>query len=286
MKRVWLGMLLTVALAHSPAAAVVLRYKYESGEKNRYRDQVAMAFAAETKGEDPVRWQFRSESLLEQKVEKVDGERYQIHYQTLENSSAMQPEDGKAEKSEHLGDPERIKMTSRGRVLERKTLAKDDDSEPGMGYTTKLDEFAIVQQIFDHLEFPERDVNAGDKWEEHIKVDLTPDDPKVRTFEEITAVTRLERLVTINGKVCAELVTDFEVPLRTPKDKESSELGLSLEGTILGHLTTYFDIEGGQSVVELATLGALGKMTMAPSGGQKLTVGGKLKVNIKTVLVD
>ncbi len=277
---------LVVTLAAHGAGAVVLRYQYEQGDQLKYRDQMALAFMADPQGEagDAARFQFRSNSLLQQTVKKVDGDTYTVEYETKENQSEVISGDGETEKSEHTGHPERIKLTSRGRVLERKSLG-DDDNEP-MGYTTKLDEFAIIQQVFDGLTFPEGDVNPGDTWGEPLKIDLTPDDKDLRTIVEIEAKTLFKRLVKVRGELCAELVTDFTIPLKTPKDKESKELQLTIEGEVMGHLTSFFAVEQGHAIVELATLGAVGQMTLRPPGMGKQTVGGKMKIHVKTVLVE
>ncbi|NUP98978.1 MAG: hypothetical protein HUU35_03875 [Armatimonadetes bacterium] len=280
----WWGTLAAVALLQ-PATAVELRYQFEPGEKLVYRDYVAMAFRSEGSGATDSRWQYRSNSRLEQVVKKVDDGVYTIETTTTDNESEIVSADGERNKSEHKGDPERVRMDDRGLVVERKSLG-DEEEEASVGYTTKLDEFAIIQQVFDALTLPADDVDPGATWSKSIKVDLTPDDNSVRTPVEVELKSTFTRIVKVRNEECAELVTDFEVPLKTPKDKEASELRLSISGRLLGHLTTYFSLSRGRALVELATLGAVGEMSIAPPGGERARMGGIMKVNIKTVLED
>lgn len=267
------------------ARAVELRYKYEAGETIVYRDWLAMAFAPQAEGSDgrEGRLQFRSDSLLRQQVKKADSSAYTIEIETTSNSTEVIGPDGKSEKKENLGDPERVRLTHRGKVLDRKNLGKDADEGGDTGFCTLLDEFAIVQQIFDGLLLPEGDVDPGHTWTDTIEVDLTqghPDSTKIKVECQAT----FKRIVVVDGIECAELVTDFKVPLKAPKSKEAKELNLTIDGEILGHLTSYFGIELGRSVVELATIGVNGLMTMEPEGAGKTQFGGRMKVNLKTVL--
>ena len=286
MNKRWALLVLLAGLTVTPSRAVVLRYKFKTGQKLMYRDQLALAFVSDGGPQgDKAKWQYRSDSLLRQTVKKVDSEAVTVDYETVENHTELIHGSGETNKSQNTGHPERVKMTSRGKVVERKQL-DPKDKEPGIGYTTKLDEFAIVQQVFDGLLLPEEDVEPGATWTDTVSVDLTPGDKDVRTPVEVKTEATFKRVVIVRGEECAELVTDFTVPLKTPKDKEAKELNISLEGSIIGHLTSYFAIERGQSVVELATLGALGKMTLQPPGAPKVKLGGRMKINIKTVLEE
>ncbi len=275
--------LLSLALAMPwSARAVELRYKYEAGETIIYRDWLAMAFAPQVEGEEG-RLQFRSESTLRQQIKKAENNAYTIEIETTANRTEVIGPDGKSEKKENLGDPERVRLTSRGKVLERKSLGKSEDEGGETGFCTLLDEFSIVQQVFDGLLLPEGDVEPGHKWTDSIEVDLTDGHPE-STKVKIDCAATFKRLVLIDGVECAEIVTDFKIPLRAPKTKETKELNLTIEGDILGHLTSYFGIELGRSVVELATIGVNGMMEMTPEGAGKTQFGGRMKVNLKTVL--
>lgn len=274
---------LLLCLLAAPADAVLLRYSFEEGETVRYRDRTAMAIVTDGPSGAEAKWQFRSESLLEQKVRDANGA-FVIETETVENKSEVIDADGEKKTSEELGHPERVRLTPRGRVEKRETLGEEDSL--GIGYTTKLNEFAIIQQVFDGLIFPEEEVEPGAEWTESIPVDLTSEDKDLRTPVTVEATTTFKRLVRIRDEECAELVTDFEIPLRTPKDDEAEALNLTIDGRILGHLTTYHSLSRGRSLVELATLGAVGEMTMSPPGIKKAKVGGRMKINIKTVLED
>jgi len=269
-------------LAPWPAHAVELRYKYEAGETIVYRDWLAMAFAP-TSEEGTGRLQFRSESMLRQQIKKADASSYTIEIETTKNTTEVISPEGESETKENLGDPERVRLTTRGKVLERKSLGKEEDDGGDTGFCTLLDEFSIVQQIFDGLLLPEGDVEPGHSWTDTIEVDLTDGHPE-STKVKIDCEATFQRIVVVNGVQCAEIVTDFKIPLRAPKSKEAKELNLTIDGDILGHLTSYFGIELGRSVVELATIGVDGKMIMNPAGAGKTEFGGRMKVNLKTVL--
>ncbi len=283
---IWTGLLLLIAIWATPLRAVELRYKFKLHEKLKYRDSMALAVQNEGMGGSKSRWQYRAESRLVETVKQASDDSYTLEIETVENKSKFTGPDGNTNESEEKGKPERVNMTHRGRVTERKTLGPEDDKQSGMGYTTKLDEFAIIQQVFDGLTLPEGEVEPGATWSDKLTVDLTPDDKKVRTQVEVEAAAEFRRLVTVLGDVCAEIVTDFTVPLKTPKDKESVDLKLAIEGKIIGHMVTYFSVARGRAVVELGTIGVIGEMTMAPEGMGKTTMGGRMKFNLKTVLED
>ena len=281
--RVRLGWLLILAsCAPWPARAVELKYKYEAGETIVYHDWLAMAFAPKIEGEEG-RLQFRSDSMLKQHIKKADDRAYTIEIETTKNQTEVTGPDGKTEQKENLGDPERVRLTPRGKVLERKTLGKDADEGGDTGFCTLLDEFAIVQQIFDGLLLPEGDIDPGHTWTDTIEVDLTQGHPE-STKIKVDCKAEFKRLVMVDGEQCAEIVTDFKIPLKAPKSKEAKELNLTIEGDIFGHLTSYFGVDLGRSLCELATIGVNGKMVMNPAGAGKTEFGGRMKVNLKTVL--
>ncbi len=279
---------LTLALV-APSPAVVLRYKLAGGEKMVYRDQMAMAFSGDGPKGDHSRLQFRSDSRVQQTVRKAEESGFTLDIENLSNKTTVTHDGGKTQHDDQLNPPERVRLTSRGKVLERKTMGKKDkskDGEPSMGFCTKLDELDIVQQVFDGLMLPEGDVEPGAEWTDVIAVDLTPDDKAVRTPVEVKATAAFRRLVKVRGEECAEIETGFEVPLRTPKDSDSKQLNLKIDGTISGLIRSYFSVKRGRTIAETSTVGVVGKMTLAPDGGKSIKLGGRLKLNTKTVLED
>ncbi len=278
--------LLLIALLAPGARAELLRYRFTAGETFRYTDHFVMAFEADANVGQRRRLQLRSRSTIEEKVTRVQGDVHTIEVRMTDNQTERTDETGETTKLENLGSPERIELAARGRIVSREDIEAEEEESPGSGFVTPLDEFAIVQQIFDALELPEDDVEPGAEWSAPITVNLTPgtDD---KTEQKVDTKTTFARLVTVRGERCAELVTDFVIPLREPRNAETRELNIKIGGNIIGHLTTYFGIERGRAIVELATLGVHGSFTIAPPGaGQRLAVSGRLKCNIKTVLED
>lgn len=279
-------LLLLVALR--PAGAVVLRFQFKPGEKLVYRDQLALAFDSQPPAGPRIQMRLRSDSRIEETVKKAEDGRFQLHIETTENKTRREGPGDATESSENKGDPERVELDERGRVLERKSLGKGDASEGGRGFTSMLDEFAIIQQVLDGLPYPEGEVEPGHRWEETVAVNLTPEDGgKLKTMVDVRIRSEFRRIVLVRGEECAELVSDFEVPLRTPSNDMARELKLSVDGKILGHLVTYFSIPRGRAVVELGTFGAAATVAMTPPGGSETArIRGRLKLNSKTVLEE
>lgn len=281
-----LGPLVLALLAAQAAPAVVLQYKYQVGETFHYQDHLTLAFEADASVGQRRRLQLRSDSRIQQTVKEAEGDTFVLDLKTVENETRRTDESGREDTAENLGSPEQIRIRANGLIAERKELKEDPQQGPSAGLVTPLDEFAIVQQVFDHLTLPAGEVEPGAEWPSAMTLNLTPDTPDETTVE-LTVTTKFARLVTVSGETCAELMTEFSIPLREPSNNETRELNVDIRGAILGHLTSYFSIERGRSLVELATLGVHGSFSIAPPGaGDKLTVRGRMKCNIKTVLED
>lgn len=276
-----LAILLTLA---APAGAVELRYKLKAGEKLVYRDQLALAFDSQAADAPKSQLQIRSNSKIEERVTKVEDGVATMDLKTTENTTTRTSPGGGTDKIENPGHPERIKLAANGKVVKRESLDKDD-SGPGPGFTSMLDEFAILQQVLDNLTYPDGDVQPGATWDQTIAVDLTPESGNLHTMVNVKPTTTLKRLVVVNGETCAEIITDFEIPLEPPKNEMSKEMKLGLDGKIVAHLVTYFAVDRGRALVELSTIGAAARVSMSPpGGGERVTIRGRMKLNIKTVL--
>ncbi|MBI2298576.1 MAG: hypothetical protein HYU66_06420 [Armatimonadetes bacterium] len=287
MKTAWLLALALLAGALAPAGAVELRYRFKPGEKHHYRDMLALAFDSHVPGVPREQYRVRSNSVFETVVKKLDGEVATVEVATTENSTERISADGETEKTENKGHPERVRIEATGRIVERHNLGKDKDDDTGGGFTSTIDEFAVVQQVLDGLSFPAEDVEPGHEWTGKVEVNLAPESVKAKTLVTVEPQSTFKRVVIVRGEECAEIVTDFVVPLKTPKLAGGKDIRLEIEGDIHAHLVVYLGLKSGRSICEMATLGAVAKVTMTPPGGQeKMTIHGRLKVNLKTVLEE
>src|SRR5690606_29150236 len=156
--------------------------------------------------DEPTRLQFRSETTYEETVRSVQDGVYLLHIEAVENETRTSLDGEAAEETEELGDPERVRINDRGKVIERRSLGKPQQDT---GLTSPLDEFAILQQAIDAVALPAKDVDPGHTWVERLKVDLTPRSENIRTLVDVEVRNKFERVVLLNGQECAELVTDF-----------------------------------------------------------------------------
>lgn len=291
-----LAVLLVVAAC--PSHAAKLRFNWREGDAFRYRTQFAAAMEAALPipgAPGPQRFQQTGTIVHQEKVLSVQSD----GTIELESSNVSGSIKSTVEGEENTHDAPKNrstqKMTPQGKVTEasRDKGAEEPTPEemmaegPGPSPSDLFDASLL-------LVFPDRDLDAGDKWNETFEVNLGEGEKpmKVEFSGELLGFVTVD-LPSVKGVKCAKIKAKFHIPMsETMTPEGEGDMGsASVDAHVRGEFITYFAYEKG--VVAFAEGWVTGYMKttaslppgvpVPPGMDRDFEATMKMKMNVKTV---
>lgn len=233
-------LLLSTLVLLSPAVARAerLTYRFRPGQTYQFRASLAGATMLGQTGGPMARMQFRMTARQVQKVRSVSGGTVVLDVVETTLSGKMTT-GGKTETMQRTPTRSVVRLTSRGRFLDR----KGQDAEGEAGGASGME----GADVLFGLNFPDRDLKPGDTWQDTFEIRSGGVPRQVR------ATWKYAAREVFQGRPCAKITTLLSMPMT-----DSAELGpgtsFSEQGKMSATMTTYFDPKQG---IELYSSGSL-----------------------------
>jgi hypothetical protein len=260
--------LLAFAALSVPTAARAerLRYQFRPGQNLQYRANLAGATMLGRTGGKMARMQFRMNARQLQRVRSVSGGVVVLDVVETTLSGKMTL-GGKTEAMPRTPNRSVVRMTARGRFLERKGSNEADEAGEAGGA-------AGVEgaDVLFGLNFPDRDLKPGDTWQDTFVLGSKAQPRRVRATWKYVARE------VFQGRSCAKITTVLSMPM----SDSDPELGAAFmqQGKMSATMTTYFDPKAGVEVYSSGSLITASKAdlsSLSPEAGELANV---TKINL------
>lgn len=257
--------LIVVLSSASAARAERLRYRFRAGQTFQYRASLAGATMLGQTGGQMARMQFRMTSLQRQRVRSVSGGTVllEVVETTLSGKMTM---GGKTESMARTPNRSVVRMTERGRFLERKSQGEATE-EGGASGVEGAD-------VLFGLNFPDRDLKPGDTWQDTFVLGSKAQPQRVRATWKYVARELFQ------GKPCARITTVLSMPMTGDEADVGLGAGFAQQGKMSATMTTYFDPKAGVEVYSSGSLITVSKAdltSLSPEAGELANV---TKINL------
>lgn len=254
---------LVVLLVPAAAHAERLRYRFRTGQTIEYRANLAGATMLGQTGGQMARMQFRMTARQLQRVRSLSGGTVVLDVveSTLSGKMTMS---GKTEPMDRAPNRSVVRMTERGRFLDRKGQGEPGEEAGASGIDGA--------DVLFGLNFPDRDVKPGDTWQDTFEIGSKAAPQRVRGTWKYVARE------VFRGRPCAKITTVLSMPM-TGGDTELG-VGLSERGKMSATMTTYFDPKEGIEIYSSGSLVTTSKAdltSLSPEAGELANV---TKINL------
>lgn len=245
------------------ARAERLRYQFRPGQRLQYRANLAGATMLGQSGGKMARMQFRMNARQLQRVRSVAGG--VVVLEVVETTlSGKMTLGGKTEAMPRTPNRSVVRMTARGRFLERKGQNEAGEAGGASGVDGA--------DVLFGLNFPDRDLKPGDTWQDTFVIGSKAQPRRVRATWKYVARE------VFQGRSCAKITTTLSMPM----SDSDPELGadFSQQGKMSATMTTYFDPKAGVEVYSSGSLISASKAdltSLSPEAGELANV---TKINL------
>jgi hypothetical protein len=262
--------LLTAGLATVAASARAeqFKYLYRPGQQVRSRANLAGAMMMGQAPAALMKAQFRMSLRQTQRVVSVSGGIVTLEITDVPLSGKMIA--GGRTESYGSRTPTRylVRMTERGRFLSRKALTAEESSAQMSGMDG-------ADALYG-LNFPNRDLKAGDVWEDTVTVGTGA------SLRKVHMRCRYVGRETFRGRSCARFSTVLSMP---SGGDAAGGMGVpGSQGRMTGTVTTYFDPKAGLEVYSNGSLVVVERADLtgiSPDAGELVNVS---KINVVQAL--
>jgi hypothetical protein len=271
------GLWLTSCL---PAHAIVLRYRPKVGAQTKHK--VTMAGRMETEmgamGQ-PMRMEMNGSIDYTEKAVSETPDRVQV--ETRITGGTMTVKMGAESQSQELPTGHMVAEVDR----KGRTLSVIDADFAGMspGVTGGGPEFWPAWSTI--ACFPEKDIKENQTWSDTIKLPMPPGAPEIT----ITFNSRLLALTTFHGRKCAKIRTAFKGPMTFDLSQlgaEAGDVAGKLEGTLQAQIVWYYDYENSIDVGSEGNVSMDMKMSISPPDMPAQEMTTKMRMNMKSAIVE
>lgn len=245
-----LGAAALVALP-AGARAEQFRYKYRPGQVIIARAGMAGATMMGPPGGAMVKARFRVSMRQVQRVLSVSGGVVTLEVTDTPTSSTATAL-GRTQAGDRTPTRSLVKMTERGRFISRKPLGTKARTEE----TSGLD----AADALYGLNFPDRDIQPGDTWEDSIELgdEMNP--------RKVQMTCRFVGRETFRGRSCVKINTHITMAVDMSAGDAPSG-GATGEGKVVGNVTTHFDPAAGVEVYSSGSLILTARADLGSAGG-------------------
>lgn len=239
MRSIALLSLVLACLAPAAARAERLTYRFRAGQMYQFRASLAGATMLGQAGGPMARMQFRMKASQAQKVRVVSGTEVVLDVveTTLSGKTTI---GGKTEAMQRTPTRSVVRMTPRGRFLERKGQESSGEEGGSSGIEGA--------DVLFGLNFPDRDLKPGDTWQDTFEIG------KKGQIRRVRATWKYVAREVFQGRPCAKITTVLSMPMNSDGAELGLGSGLSEQGKMSATMTTYFDPKQG---IELYSKGSL-----------------------------
>lgn len=257
--------LLAVCAAALPARADEFRYKFRAGQVTQNRISLAGATMMGAGGAPMSQAQFRTVLRQVQRVRSVAGGVATLEVLEAPISSTVTVA-GRTEKNPEEPTRSIVKITERGRFINRKQLGRNAEMEGG----SPLEGADALYG----LNFPARNIKPGESWTDTLTVGSGAEARKV------TVTTKYVKREKFRGKDCAKFASTLTTSLFTPAETVAMDGSAAPAGKVAGTITTYFDPAAGSEVYSSGSLSMVMRADLSALGPDAGEIATVTKVNV------
>jgi hypothetical protein len=271
-----------VLLLGIPADAIVLRYAPKEGSVTKYQASLAGRMQASVPGlGDTMQMEMTGALRYDEKALEKTEKGMKIETALVSGEMVLDV-NGQSQSVPMPTGRVVTEMDDRGRVLE---LVEAD-----VGGQDPLSQLAGQGgENFPNWSqfgaFPEGDVSVGGSWTDTVKIPT----PGGGQMLELTFTSRLEGIETRQERKCAKIRTAFEGPMHlslAELDVSEEDAEGSLDAAFSGEMLWYYDYENsvyayGEGAIELSM-----QMSMPMPEGMGGEMTTKMRMNIKTAVLE
>lgn len=256
-------LVLLVVASASGARAERLRYRFRPGQTIQYRANLAGATMLGQTGGQMARMQFRMTARQVQRVRSISGGTVvlEVVETTLSGKMTM---GGKTEPMERAPNRSVVRMTERGRFLDRKGQG-DPAEEGGASGIDGAD-------VLFGLNFPDRDLKPGDSWQDTFVIGSKTEPQRVR------ATWKYVSREVFQGRPCVKITTTLSMPM-SGGDTELGP-GFAQQGKMSATMTTYFDPKEGLEIYSSGSLVTASKADLTSLSPEAGELANATKINL------